>query len=67
MPTNAIDVNDNLRLPIQQFFFWDSNTNIVADKFPQSITTFVNWKIIYGGSGLLYDFGIDRQKYLNGN
>lgn len=54
MPTNAIDVNDNLRLPIQQFFFWDSNTNIVADKFPQSITTFVNWKIIYGGTAFDY-------------
>jgi hypothetical protein len=53
-PTNAIDINDNLRMPIQQFFFWDSNTNIIGDKFPQSLTGFVSWKIIYGGTAFDY-------------
>jgi len=54
IPTNSIEVNDYLKLPIQEFVFSDSNTNIAGDKFPQSTTTFVNWKIIYGGTAFTY-------------
>lgn len=56
-PTNAIDINDRLRMPIQEFFFWDSITNVVSDKFPQSLTAVLSWKIIFGGTA--FDFSLE--------
>jgi hypothetical protein len=47
IPLNAIDLDDSRRLPIGDFSFWDSNTNLSGDKFPKSTTTFVNWRIFF--------------------
>lgn len=53
-PTNSVQISDYHNFPIQSFIFWDSNTNVIADKFPKSTTTFVNWKITYTGTAFSY-------------
>jgi hypothetical protein len=52
--TNAVQITDHHNFPIKSFIFWDTNTNIVGDRFPQSTTTFINWKITYSGTAFSY-------------
>jgi hypothetical protein len=53
-PTNSILIDDYHNYPIQSFIFWDSNTNEVGTRFPQSLPTFINWKITYQETSFWY-------------
>jgi hypothetical protein len=54
VPTNSIQIDDYHNFPIEQFAIWDSNTNESGNRFAQSTTTFINWKIIYTETAFSY-------------
>lgn len=67
-PTNSVQIDDYHNFPIRSFIFWDVNTNLVGDKFSQSTTTFVNWKITYTGTAFNYSLPpVESRWYKDGS
>lgn len=67
VPTNTVQIDDYHNFPIESFIFWDSKTNLVRDKFPQSTTTYVNWKITFTGTAFDYSLPpVESYWYKNG-
>lgn len=52
--TNSIQISDYHNFPIEEFFFWESNTNEAGTRFAKSRTTYVNWKVVYSGTAFTY-------------
>lgn len=52
--TNTIQIDDYHNFPIQNFFFWESSSNEIAERFPKSVATFINWKLEYTGTAFSY-------------
>jgi hypothetical protein len=54
IPTNTIQINDTHVFPIESLTFWESSSKENGNRFSQSSTTSVNWKIIYTETAFEY-------------